>query len=261
MQNKVEICGMDTKNLKILSEKEKNKLLLKVKEGNLEAREKLISGNLRLVLSIIQKFVNRGEFLDDLFQIGCIGLIKSIDNFDISQNTRFSTYAVPMIIGEIRRYLRDNNSIRVSRSLRDTAYKALQVKEKYISEHNKEPTIEEISQEMLTTKEIIAVALESVWEPLSLDEPLFTDGSSAGDGTCFMDKIGDCNDDSVWVGEISIKQAINRLNVREKRILYLRFFKGETQTEVAKKLDISQAQISRLEKNIIKKIKDLKNVY
>lgn len=255
MQYKVEICGVNTAKLKVLPEKEKMRLLKLVKDGDQKARDQLIQGNLRLVLSVIQKFTNRGESLDDLFQIGCIGLIKSIDNFDISQNVRFSTYAVPMIIGEIRRYLRDNSSVRISRSMRDIAYKAIQIKERMINENNKEPTIEEIAQEMEVPSENIVLALESIVEPVSLYEPVFSDGN---DTVYVMDQIGDKNDDNNWLDEIALKQSIRDLNKREKQILSLRFLKGKTQMEVANEIGISQAQVSRLEKGAMKKVKKQK---
>lgn len=248
----MKICGVNTSKLEVLKESEKTELLKKVREGDKNAREKLINGNLRLVLSVIQRFTNRGENLDDLFQVGCIGLIKSIDNFDISHNVRFSTYAVPMIIGEIRRYLRDNNSIRVSRSLKDIAYKAMQVKEKMIAKNNREPTIEEISKELDIPKENVVLSLEAIVEPVSLYEPVFSDGS---DTIYVMDQVGDKNDDSNWLDEISLKESIKQLNEREKRILSLRFFTGKTQMEVAEEIGISQAQVSRLEKGVLKKIK------
>ena len=251
--SKVKICGVSTSDLKLLSEKEKTELLKKVKAGDKPAREKLISGNLRLVLSIVHRFAGRGETLEDLFQVGCIGLIKSIDNFDISQNVRFSTYAVPMIIGEIRRHLRDNNSVRVSRSMRDLAYRAMQVKERLTSIKNKEPTIEEIASELDVPKESIVLSLESIVEPISLDEPLFSDNN--GDTVYVMDQIVDKNDDINWLEEICIKQALCCLSDREKNILNLRFLQGKTQIEVANKIGISQAQVSRLEKSAIAKIK------
>lgn len=255
--NKVEICGVNTSNLKVLTESEKQKLLKTIREGSKaereEAREKMINGNLRLVLSVIQRFTNRGENLDDLFQVGCIGLIKAIDHFDTSLNVRFSTYGVPMIIGEIRRFLRDNNSIRVSRSLRDTAYKAMQVKERMIAENNKEPTIEEIAKEIDIPKEDIVLALEAIIEPVSLYEPIFSDGA---DTIFVMDQVGDGNDENNWLDEISLKEAIEDLSEREKRILTLRFFQGKTQMEVAKEIGISQAQVSRLEKGSIDRIKN-----
>ncbi len=251
---KVKICGINTSGLKTLPEKEKIRLLKLARNGDKKAREELINGNLRLILSVIQRFSGRGEAFDDLFQVGCIGLIKSIDNFDISQNVRFSTYAVPMIIGEIRRHLRDNNSIRVSRSMRDTAYRAMQVKEQILTSKNKEPTIEEIAQEMGVSKETVVLSLESVVEPISLNEPVFSDGE--GDTVYIMDQIGDNDGDVNWLGEIFLKQAVRKLSIREKNILSLRFLKGNTQTEVARKIGISQAQVSRLEKNAMKKIKE-----
>lgn len=251
--NKVKICGINTAELKILTESEKINLLKLTKKGDKNAREKLINGNLRLVLSIIQRFSGRGEMSDDLFQIGCIGLIKSIDNFDISQNVKFSTYAVPMIIGEIRRYLRDNNSIRVSRSLKDLAYKTMQLKENFIKTKNREPTITEISEKLGVSKESIVMSMEAVVDPLSLSEPAFTDKN--GDKVYIIDQIGDNNEDLNWIDEICMKEAIKKLGDREKSILRLRFLKGKTQNEVAKIIGISQAQVSRLEKNAIAKIK------
>ncbi len=250
--NKVEICGIDTSKLKILSEKEKCELLKKIKAGNKQAREELINGNLRLVLSVIQRFSSRGENLDDLFQVGCIGLIKAIDNFDIDLGLKFSTYAVPMIIGEIRRYLRDYTPIRVSRSLRDTAYQAMKIKERIINETQKEPTVEEIAKEMGVKKENVVIALEAIVEPVSLYEPVYFD---AGDTIYVMDQIGDSNTDINWIDEILLKKAINNLGEREKTILSLRFMNGLTQTEVAKEIGISQAQVSRLEKGALDKIK------
>jgi len=250
--NKVEICGVNTSKLKVLKESEKLELLGRIRQGDKEARTQLVNGNLRLVLSVVQKFTNRGENLDDLFQVGCIGLIKSIDNFDISQNVRFSTYAVPMIIGEIRRYLRDNNSIRVSRSLRDTAYKAMQAKERLTGEHDKEPTIEEIAKEMGVPKEDVVLALEAIVEPVSLYEPAYSDG---GDTIFVMDQVGDKVGDKDWLDEISLKSAIENLGEREKKILSLRFFVGKTQMEVAQEIGISQAQVSRLEKSALTRIK------
>lgn len=250
--NKVEICGVDTSKLKVLKEKEKIELLKKAREGNKQAREELINGNLRLVLSVIQKFMNRGENPDDLFQVGCIGLIKAIDNFDLSQDVRFSTYAVPMIIGEIRRYLRDNNAVRVSRSMRDTAYKAIQAKEKLSNELLRDPTAEEIAKELDMKKEAVVLALEAIVEPVSLYEPVYSEG---GDAIYVMDQIGDGNISDSWVDEILIRQAMEELSDREKRILNLRFMVGKTQTEVAREVGISQAQVSRLEKGAIKKIK------
>lgn len=253
MINKVEICGVNTSKLKVLKESEKLELLKRVREnGDEEARTQLVSGNLRLVLSVVQKFTNRGENLDDLFQVGCIGLIKSIDNFDTSHNVRFSTYAVPMIIGEIRRYLRDNNSIRVSRSLRDIAYKAMQVKERLVGENMKEPTVDQIAKEMGVPKSDIVMALEAIVEPVSLYEPAYSDG---GDTIFVMDQVGDKTGDKDWLDEISLKEAIKNLGEREKKILSLRFFVGKTQMEVAQEIGISQAQVSRLEKSALNRIK------
>lgn len=250
--NKVEICGVDTSKLPLLKEKDKTELLRQVKQGNADARDKLINGNLRLVLSVVQRFSNRGENPDDLFQVGCIGLIKSIDNFDITQNVKFSTYAVPMIIGEIRRYLRDNNAIRISRSIKDTAYRAMQVKEQLINKNQKEPTVSEIAAELNIPREDVVIALESIVEPLSLYEPVFSD---AGDTIYVLDQVGDKNDDRNWLDEIYIKEAIKDLSEREKKILSLRFMQGKTQTEVSEEIGISQAQVSRLEKYALNKIK------
>ncbi len=253
MVNKVEICGVNTSKLKDLKESEKLELLKRIKEnGDEDARTQLVSGNLRLALSVVQKFTNRGENLDDLFQVGCIGLIKAIDNFDTGHNVRFSTYAVPMIIGEIRRYLRDNNSIRVSRSLRDTAYRAMQVKERLVGENMKEPTVDEIAKEMGLKKSEVVLALEAIVEPLSLYEPAYSDG---GDTIYVMDQVGDRTGDKDWLDEISLKEAIKNLNEREKKILSLRFFIGRTQMEVAQEIGISQAQVSRLEKSALNRIK------
>ena len=253
MQNhKVEICGVNTANLKVLTEKEKMELLKRMKEGDPHAREELIKGNLRLVLSVIQRFKNRGENLDDLFKVGCIGLMKAIDHFDTSQGVKFSTYGVPMIIGEIRRYLRDNNAMRVSRSLRDIAYKAMQMKEKFLAEHDREPTTDEIASALQLPREEVVLAMESIVEPISLYEPVFSDGN---DTVYVMDQVGDGNDDRNWLDEIALKQAIRDLSDREKHILSLRFFQGKTQMEVAKEIGISQAQISRLEKAALQKVK------
>ena len=255
MINKVEICGVNTSKLPVLTEKEKDALFVRIKNGDKSARDEFVWGNLRLVLSVIQRFNNRGENADDLFQVGCIGLMKSIDNFDTSQNVKFSTYAVPMIIGEIRRYLRDNNSIRVSRSLRDIAYKALMAKEKLTKENQKEPTISQIAKELDIKKEDVVFALDAISEPISLFEPVYNDG---GDAIFVMDQIGDDrNTDEDWIEEISIKEAIKKLNSREKKIVNLRFFKGRTQMEVSKELGISQAQVSRLEKNALSHMKKL----
>ena len=251
--NKVSICGVDTSKLPLLKEKEKEELLKKVKNGSLSAREELINGNLRLVLSVIQRFVGRGENLDDLFQVGCIGLIKSIDNFDITQNVRFSTYAVPMIIGEIRRHLRDNNAIRVSRSIKDTAYKAMQVKELLLRERGEEPTVEQIATKLEIPVEDVVIALESIISPVSLYEPVYSDG---GDTIYVLDQVGDNNDDKNWLDEIAFKEAIKNLSKREKHILSLRFMQGKTQMEVSHEIGISQAQVSRLEKGALDKIKE-----
>ena len=251
MQGKVEICGVNTSRLKVLKSSETRELLIKSHEGDKEAREKLISGNLRLVLSVIQRFNNRGENPDDLFQVGCIGLMKAIDHFDVNQGVQFSTYGVPMIIGEVRRFLRDNNSVRVSRSMRDTAYKAIQCKAKLTAENGKEPTVEEISRELDMQREDVVVALEAIVEPVSLYEPVFSDG---GDTIYIMDQVGDGNDGD-WLEEIAIKQAIRNLGEREKKILSMRFLDGKTQMEVANEIGISQAQVSRLEKGALGKIK------
>ncbi len=250
--NKVVICGVDTSKLPVLKEKEKEQLLLKVKEGSKTAREELINGNLRLVLSVIQRFTGRGENLDDLFQIGCIGLIKSIDNFDVTQQVKFSTYAVPMIIGEVRRYLRDNNSIRVSRSIKDTAYHAMQVKEQLTNEFNREPNVNEIAERLGISKADVVIALESIVDPISLYEPVYSDG---GDTIFVLDQVGDKNDDRNWLDEISFKEEIKKLSDRERLILSLRYMKGKTQMEVSSQIGISQAQVSRLEKGAICKIK------
>ena len=251
--SRVELCGVNTAKLKVLKESEKTELLKKMREGDKSARKKLIEGNLRLVLSIIQRFSNRGENPDDLFQVGCIGLIKAIDNFDTNQNVRFSTYAVPMIIGEIRRYLRDYNPIRVSRSLRDTAYHAMQIKERIQNTLGRDATVEEIAKEMNLEPVDVVLALEAIVEPISLYEPVYSDG---GDTIYVMDQVGSSESDEDWLNEISIKEAIKSLSEREKTILNLRFIKGRTQMEVAKEVGISQAQVSRLEKGAIKKIKE-----
>ena len=248
--NKVEICGVNTSGLPTLSREEKNELFVKIKNGDTDAREQFVNGNLRLVLSVIQRFGNRNENVDDLFQVGCIGLIKAIDNFDLSQNVQFSTYAVPMIIGEIRRYLRDNNSIRVSRSLKDIAYKALQAKERLTKENEKEPSVNDIAKELNLPKEDVVLALDAIQDPVSLYEPVYNEG---GDAIFVMDQVSDeKNTDENWLEEIAIKEALKKLNDREKHILDLRFFKGRTQMEVASELGISQAQVSRLEKSALK---------
>lgn len=248
--NKVEICGVNTAKLPVLKEKEKRELLIKMQNGDNSARESFIKGNLRLVLSVIQRFNNRGENVDDLFQVGCIGLMKAIDNFDLSQNVKFSTYAVPMIIGEIRRYLRDNNSIRVSRSLRDIAYKALLVRDKLVKENNKEPNISQIAKELNIPREDVVFALDAIQDPVSLFEPIYHDG---GDAIYVMDQISDSkNTDESWLENICINEAMKKLSDREKLILNLRFFRGRTQMEVADEIGISQAQVSRLEKTALK---------
>ena len=252
--NKVEICGVNTSKLPVLKEKEKRDLLIQIQQGDGTARESFIKGNLRLVLSVIQRFNNRGENVDDLFQVGCIGLMKAIDNFDLNQNVKFSTYAVPMIIGEIRRYLRDNNSIRVSRSLRDIAYKALLVRDKLIKDNNKEPTISQISKELNLPREDVVFALDAIQDPVSLYEPIYHDG---GDAIYVMDQVKDNkNTDESWLENISIKEAMKKLSSREKLILNLRFFNGKTQMEVADEIGISQAQVSRLEKIALKHMKN-----
>ncbi len=226
--------------------------MLKIKAGSKSARDELVNGNLKLVLSVVQRFVGRGENLDDLFQVGCIGLIKAIDNFDTDHGVRFSTYAVPMIIGEIRRYLRDNNSVRVSRSIKDTAYKAMQAKEKLLIKLQREPTVEEIANELEITREEAVIALESIVDPVSLNEPIYSDG---GDTIYIMDQVGDGNDERNWLEEIAFKQAISELSERERNILSMRFMLGKTQMEVAAEIGISQAQVSRLEKNALDRIK------
>ncbi|MDD3365618.1 MAG: RNA polymerase sporulation sigma factor SigG, partial [Syntrophomonas sp.] len=231
MINKVEICGVNTSKLPVLKNEEMRNLFTAMQKGQVESRDKLIQGNLRLVLSVIQRFNNRGEFVDDLFQVGCIGLIKAIDNFDLSQNVRFSTYAVPMIIGEIRRYLRDNNAVRVSRSLRDIAYKALQVRERLLSDNSAEPTIAQLAEKLEVTREEVVFALDAIQEPVSLFEPIYNDG---GDPILVMDQISDDkNTDTSWLETITINEALKKLNEREKHIVSLRFFNGKTQMEVA----------------------------
>ena len=253
MQGKVEICGINTAKLEVLKNDEMTELLRRTKEGDMAAREKLIRGNLRLVLSVLQRFASRGENMDDLFQVGCIGLIKAIDNFDISQPVRFSTYGVPMIIGEIRRYLRDNSAIRVSRSMRDTAYKVLQVRDKYLAENQREPTVEQIAQELGIPREDVVFAMDAIVDPVSLYEPVYSD---SGDTICVMDQVRDSkNTDENWLEQIALREAIAKLSDREKRILSLRFFQGKTQMEVSTEVGISQAQVSRLEKNALRQIK------
>lgn len=252
--NKVEICGVNTSKLPILTNEEKDELFKRIKAGDQEARERYIKGNLRLVLSVIKRFSNSNENADDLFQIGCIGLIKAIDNFNTELNVKFSTYAVPMIIGEIRRYLRDYNSIRVSRSLRDIAYKAIYAKENYLKEKLKEPTIDEISKEIGIEKEMIVYALDAIQNPVSLYEPVYTEG---GDTLYVMDQISDKkNKEEHWVENLSLQDAMGRLGAREKNIIELRYFEGKTQMEVSEEIGISQAQVSRLEKNALKSMKN-----
>ncbi|MBQ7241374.1 MAG: RNA polymerase sporulation sigma factor SigG [Firmicutes bacterium] len=249
--NKVEICGVNTLKLPILSAREKDELFQRILKGDRLAREEYIYGNLRLVLSVIQRFSNRDENMDDLFQVGCIGLIKAIDNFDITQNVKFSTYAVPMIIGEVRRYLRDNNSIRVSRSLRDTAYKALQTKENLSKKNQKEPSLSEIAKYMDIPLKDVVTALDAIQDPISLFEPVFRD--SGGDALYVMDQVKDPkNRDDSWLENISLSEAMKKLTEREKYILNLRFFQGKTQMEVSSEIGISQAQVSRLEKSALK---------
>ena len=252
--NKVEICGVNTSKLPVLKAEEKEELFRRIKEGDEEARELYIKGNLRLVLSVIKRFQSSNENVDDLFQIGCIGLIKAIDNFDTTLNVKFSTYAVPMIIGEIRRYLRDNNSIRVSRSLRDIAYKAIYAKENYLKQHLKEPTIAEIAEEIGIEKEMIVYAMDAIQNPVSLFEPVYTEG---GDTLYVMDQISDKkNREDQWIENLSLREAMQRLNDRERHIIELRFYEGKTQMEVAMEIGISQAQVSRLEKNALKSMKN-----
>lgn len=253
INNKVEICGVNTSKLPLLSKKEKEELFVKIKAGDEEARTKFINGNLRLVLSVIQRFYGRGEAADDLFQVGCVGLIKAIDNFDLNQNVQFSTYAVPMIIGEVKRYLRDNNSIRVSRSVRDLAYKAIQFKERYTKERGKEPQLEEIAKELGVEKEEIAFSFDAIQDPVSLQEPVYNDGAES---IYIMDQVKDNkNTDEMWAERMTIEGALERLNEKEKAIVTKRFFDGRTQMEVADEIGISQAQVSRLEKSAIQHIK------
>ena len=253
MQGKVEIAGVNTAKLKVLKNEETMALLRRTKEGDQEARRQLIEGNLRLVLSVIQRFSSRGENVDDLFQVGCVGLIKAIDNFDINQPVKFSTYGVPMIIGEIRRYLRDNSAIRVSRSMRDTAYKVLQVRERLIAETQREPTVEQIAKELDIPREDVVFAMDAIVDPVTLYEPVYSDG---GDALCVMDQVRDTqNTDEHWTDRIALKDALKRLDDRERRILSLRFYEGKTQMEVSAEVGISQAQVSRLEKGAINTIK------
>ncbi|MGI6062192.1 RNA polymerase sporulation sigma factor SigG [Blautia sp.] len=252
--NKVEICGVNTSDLPVLKPEEKEELFHRIKAGDKEARERYIKGNLRLVLSIIRRFQNSNENADDLFQIGCIGLMKAIDNFDTTLQVKFSTYAVPMIIGEIRRYLRDNNSIRVSRSLRDIAYKAIYTRESYTKEHQREPTIAEIAEETGIDKEMIVYAMDAIQNPVSLFEPVYTEG---GDTLYVMDQISDKkNREEKWIENLSLREAMQRLSDRERNIIEMRFYEGKTQMEVAEEVGISQAQVSRLEKNALKSMKN-----
>ncbi len=254
MQGKVEIAGVNTSKLKVLKNEETMALLRRTKEGDQEARRQLIEGNLRLVLSVIQRFSGRGENADDLFQVGCVGLIKAIDNFDINQPVRFSTYGVPMIIGEIRRYLRDNSAIRVTRSMRDTAYRVLQVRDRLVAETQREPTVEQIAKELDIPREDVVFAMDAIMDPVSLYDPVYSDGG--GDTLCVMDQVRDTkNTDENWTDRIALKEAMKRLDPRERRILSLRFYEGKTQMEVSAEVGISQAQVSRLEKGAINTIK------
>ena len=248
MYNKVELCGVNTAQLPILSESEKRQLLLQAHAGDAGARERMVEGNLRLVLSVVQRFAQRGENLDDLFQVGCIGLIKAIDNFDPAQPVRFSTYGVPMIIGEIRRFLRDNNALRVSRSLRDTAYRAMQARETLEKQLGREPTMDEIAGEAGLSRREVTAALESVVEPVSLEEPVYTDG---GDAMYLIDQVRDPDGEDSWISGLQFRQSVAGLTPREKRIMELRYLRGKTQMEVAQEIGISQAQVSRLEKGAL----------
>ena len=253
MQGKVEICGVNTAKLKVLTNEETIDLLRRSKTGDMAAREKLIRGNLRLVLSVIQKFLGRGENPDDLFQVGCVGLIKAIDGFDLNQPVRFSTYGVPMIVGEIRRYLRDNSSIRVSRSMRDTAYKVMQARERLMAETQREPTVEQIAKVLDLPREDVVFAMDAIVEPVSLYDPIYDQG---GDALCVMDQVRDTrNTDESWLEHLALKDAVDRLGERERRILALRFYEGKTQMEVSNEVGISQAQVSRLEKNALNAIR------
>ena len=254
MQGKVEIAGVNTAKLKVLKNDETMELLRRSKSGDQDARQQLIEGNLRLVLSVIQRFAGRGENADDLFQVGCVGLIKAIDNFDINQPVKFSTYGVPMIIGEIRRYLRDNSSIRVSRSMRDTAYRVLQARDRLIAESQREPTVDQIAKELDIPREDVVFAMDAIVDPVSLYEPVYSD---SGDAICVMDQVSDTrNTDELWTDRIALKDALARLDERERRILSLRFYEGKTQMEVSAEVGISQAQVSRLEKGAINTIKE-----
>lgn len=253
MQHKVEVSGVNTAKLKVLKNEEIQQMLRRAREGDETAREELIAGNLRLVLSVIQRFSNRGENLDDLFQVGCIGLIKAIDNFELDRGLRLSTYAVPMIIGEVRRHLRDNSTMRVSRSMRDTAYKVLQAKEAFMAEHQREPSVEEIAVILGLRREEVVFALDAIVEPVSLYEPVYSDG---GDTICVMDQVKDTkNTEEHWTQRIALKEAVSHLTEREREILMLRFFRGKTQMEVSAEIGISQAQVSRLEKGALQQIR------
>ena len=250
---KVELCGVDTARLPVLSEAEKSRLIKAARAGDRQARQEMVQGNLRLVLSVVQRFAGRGENMDDLFQVGCIGLIKAIDCFDLSQNVQFSTYGVPMISGELRRFLRDHGAVRVSRSVRDTAYRILQVKERLTAELGREPDVEVIAKELGIKRSEVVFALDSICDPVSLYEPVYSD---SGESVCVMDQIGDTkNTDEHWLEQIALDEAVGRLSERERRILSLRFYLGRTQTEVAREIGISQAQVSRLEKNAMGRIK------
>ena len=252
MYNKVELCGVNTAQLPVLTEAEKRELLTRAHSGDREARERMVEGNLRLVLSVVQRFAQRGENLDDLFQVGCIGLIKAIDNFDPAQPVRFSTYGVPMILGEIRRFLRDNNALRVSRSLRDTAYRAMQAREQLEKQLNRTPTMDEIAQSAGLSRQEVTAALESVVEPLSLEEPVFTDG---GDVLYVIDQVRDPDGEDSWISGLQFRQTVEGLSPREKRIMALRYLQGKTQMEVAQEIGISQAQVSRLEKGALEQFR------
>ena len=251
--NKVEICGVNTSNLKVLSDSEKTELLEKAKNGDTNARQELIYGNLRLVLSIIQRFTNRKENMDDLFQVGCIGLVKAVDNFNPEYEVKFSTYAVPMIIGEIRRYLRDNNAVRISRSVRDLAYRALQVREELVNEKQSEPTVDEISTKLGENREAVVRAMEAIIEPISLYEPVYSDN---GDSIYVMDQLSDSDSsDEIWLENIVLKEAMNKLTPRERTIINMRYYNNKTQMEIAEEIGISQAQVSRLEKGALERIR------
>ena len=251
--NKVDLCGVNTAGLKVLNDEEKRTLLLRARSGDEDARQELISGNLRLVLSIIQRFSGRRESMDDLFQVGCIGLVKAVDNFNVEMDVKFSTYAVPMIIGEIRRYLRDNNSIRISRSVRDLAYRALQAREELLNDKEKEPTVEEIAKKLGEQKDAVMNAMEAIVEPISLYEPVYNDN---GDTLYLMDQLSDTTGgDEIWLENVVLREALDRLNERERKIINLRFYLNKTQTEIAEEIGISQAQVSRLEKGALERIR------